>query len=358
MKKLLLTIPLILSAETIEVNNNNWNLLGTPYETPIQNLNLKSQEIIWTYDNNGTWGCYQQNTDLSGKCNVISKIDAGNGFWYRSIGTESLTIQASTASQKELQTGWNLVSFTDTKTPTYFNNSIYKSVWTYANNMWYLYTPNNDTIENIGTIQTISPYQGVWINYIDNTIQIGDNNTTLTNGNFETVTNTSTNSLTNIWNISFPIDVSKDYTDVEIAIKYEKIENDGDNDIGEIIIALDYITNGTATTAKNIDLRVIGDSGTQNNGYSYKEQPTLLSTITSLNDGILYINLGTFFTEYDKIVIDDIQSAVTQKAKYKLAVTSNTLTIPNSKTLTIMDMTNYGDDYIQKDGIEGYIQID
>jgi hypothetical protein len=77
-----------------------------------------------------------------------------------------------------------------------------------------------------------------------------------------------------------------------------------------------------------------------------------------LNNGVLYINLGAFFVEYDKLSSHDIKSYVTQQAKYKLAVTSNTLTIPNSKTLTIMDMTNYGDDYIQKDGIEGYIQID
>jgi hypothetical protein len=355
MKKLLIAVvPLLIQAETININQNNWNLISTPYDTIIQNLNLNANDFIWTYDNNGTWGCYQEEVNLQGQCNVISQINGGSGFWIKS-SKSSLNYSTSNTQSKSIENGWNLVGYGSNNTPSIqsFDSSSYKSIWTYSNDNWFLYTPQGDTLENINTLTSLSAYQGIWIHYFENPISIGTASTNLSNGVFDTITHSSSNSLENIWNISFPIDVTQNYSNVEIAIKYEKYEDDGSPDVGELIIMLPSITNGVLATPTWIQIMAIGDSSNYINSFSSNYKPEVLTKALSLSNGNLSVNLGTLFGEDS-----ETEDYVTQQTKYKLTITSNSLSIPNSKSITLTNLTDYNRNYIEKDGIEGYINID
>jgi hypothetical protein len=356
MKKLLVAVvPLLIQIEAVDINQDSWNLMGTPYDTIIQNLNLNANDFIWTYDNNGTWGCYQEEVNLQGQCNVISQISGGSGFWLKS-SKQSINYQTAAVQSKILKNGWNLVGFGD-NTPSSiqlsYNTSSYKSIWTYINGSWFLYTPQGDKLEGINQLENIQAYHGAWIHYLENPISIGTASTNLSNGVFDTITHSSSSNLENIWNISFPIDATKNYSNVEIAIKYEKYEDDGSPDVGELIIMLPSITNGVLATPTWIQIMAIGDSSNYINSFSSNYKPEVLTKALSLSNGNLSVNLGTLFGEDS-----ETEDYVTQQTKYKLTITSNSLSIPNSKSITLTNLTDYNRNYIEKDGIEGYINID
>jgi hypothetical protein len=162
--------------------------------------------------------------------------------------------------------------------------------------------------------------------------------------NQDTITkNINSNSIEDIWNISFPIDVSQNYEDVEIAIKIEK--DDGFSE--EVIIITPSITNGILSTPTWIELKAINDSSTYSNSFSSSYKPELLTKILGLSNGNLSINLGTLFSEDSTI-----KGYIEGLTDYKVTITSNGISIPNSQKVTLTNMTDFSRSYIEQDGIE------
>jgi cyclophilin family peptidyl-prolyl cis-trans isomerase len=193
----------------------NWNLIGNGYETNIQVSSLFGDASVFTSVwkwVSGKWAFYSPSMDAPTLTNyaaakgyeVLSQINAGEGFWVNAKQATTLSIAQSSPvtsssfnanGSRPLGTSWSLIATGDNPTPAAFNNALsltppldgaplpqnLTSLWAWDSNSstpsWYFWAPN---LENAGTLQsyatgkgyldfttnskTLAPGVGLWVN--------------------------------------------------------------------------------------------------------------------------------------------------------------------------------------------------
>ena len=351
----------ILIAANISIEKNIWQLVGTDSNVSISSLNLNTQDLIWTYTNND-WYCHKKDINTTSLCNQLSDLKGGDAFWVLSSYDYNLSISdASVNTEKNITSGWNMISpvIADINVSSYFNSDSITSVWTY-NNSWKVWTKDGThTNSNIATLETISINEGAWVNasadFSSSYITFGTKSTNLTNGYFDRVTKSSSDDIEDIWNISFQIDSSVNYSDFEIAVKFTKnssgaigeIVYDGLSITDKVVSSPSYIlVSGTKLGQNSIDLQI-----DQNNNVSLYNG--VLDNAIALSNNTLTLNLGTIMKTQNSVSESTFKAA----SDYNLTIVSDKLNIVNSKSTTLSNITTFNYTYTSKDGIEGILEI-
>lgn len=145
-----------------------WNLISfsrTPADTHIEKVLAGisgKYESVWT-SQDGMWQVHDpDNPGFS----TLQRMAPGVGYWIYLKEDAELAVQGSEAPKAvQLKAGWNLVGFNESR-PLSVNQALasikgrYLSVWTYSDNVWQVYYPDNP---GFSTLTELSPGQGYYI---------------------------------------------------------------------------------------------------------------------------------------------------------------------------------------------------
>lgn len=358
---LLILICTIIKAENININltANEWKLAGTPTDINISDLNLDSDDLVWHYKNE-EWYVNIFNY----RYNHIETLKAGDAFWIYSKTSKTITLPESLSSNlKTVDTGWTMFSPSfDINISDVFNNTVINSVWTYNDTNWSMWDPNNEYLNiSYEKADSILVGEGSWINasslytpiVTTSTVTVGSDDTILSRGTFNNVIKSTTDTAENIWNITFPINLT-DESNFKVGVKFVK-ESSGA--VGEIVFTGLNISNGVIDDPDYIIIKGIKSDGTEGQTYFYSEYnpDSILSSAVVLDRNMLTLKLGTIMQK------QTVTSDTTFKAisNYNLKINSDLLILKESKNISLGDLTNFsfGTDFDNKNGIEGIIEI-
>lgn len=159
--------------------------------------------------------------------------------------------------------------------------------------------------------------------------------------------------INDIWNLSFLINPSLSYKDVEIGVRIVKYEDDGSNDIGEFLYSGVNIENNTISNPTRIDVYGVGDSGSGRKWFDAQHNiGSILENAITLEDGIITLNLGYIIQNQD-LVDESSFRAVT---KYDIVIVSS-LPIFKYSTNTTIKLINNRHSFEDEQGMIGEIRI-
>ena len=189
-------------ANNINIKANQWNLVGTTSDINVSDFSLNSDDIIWHYSDNN-WSCYLE----GGNCgySTLSNLKSGDAFWIRSSNDINLSLDDGSV-EKNISNGWNMITAVtnDINMSSYATDNNISFAFTY-DKYWKAYSKSG-IMSNLGysSLDTIKKNQGAWVyKYNYQTIEVGDENTSLINGNFGTVYKSITDDEEDIWNVKF-----------------------------------------------------------------------------------------------------------------------------------------------------------
>lgn len=326
---------LIVFANTIEINKDSWNLVGTDREIQsVKSLPLNSGDMLWSYDEQNStspWKCYFKYETLQKPDFFLEdfSLKAGQGFWIYSNQESNISFDGvQSLEEKTITDKWTLFSpvLGDYNISTLFENKDITTIWGYEDN-WKLWYDSNKTLPFIDLL-TLEKGKGYWlynpllksISLSADKIKIG-NDYTILNGNlFNTVAKSTTDSLENIWNLEIKIDHLNHYEGFDIVVDIEKYEDDGTNDEGKITFKNLTLSSGSLSSLEFIGIEGKGDgNGNQLAStffYNSYNPNNILSTALSLNKDTLNINLSQIMENQDVVS----ESSFKSKAIYKLSV--------------------------------------
>lgn len=342
----------VVFSQNIEIEKNIWHLIGSKYDVNLSKLNLKNGDTIWTYENE-VWYCYKKNYVVK-KYKNIDFIKGGRGFWLYSNYDNSLNIDETKQKSLSLKPGWNLAAVGDDINVSSLKSENLPYIWSYKNKKWYFYSPKNISLNGIEKLTFLNRNDAVWIyansSWKNSYVDIGGFKSFLNKGNFLKVEKKHSDDIENIWNISFKIDTDN-LSDFNIGIKLIKEKTGA---FGEIVFDGLSINSGKISIPKYIVIS--GQKSNEDSGETYfyngYNPNGILSKSISLKDGLLTLKLGTIMKE--QTIVDD--AAFKAISNYHIKISSNKLSIKNSKNIILNNLTSY--DYsFDGDGLEGYIEI-
>ena len=145
-----------------------WNLLGNSFDIEL-NLEtlLQNDEIAWIFENDRYYG-FSKNSTYENKIKELGydtdnpNVKKGKGFWIYTLQDTNITLSPLALSQKNIDQGrWNLISFSSTFNPQYFDDNI-SIIWHYDNGWKYYSKEYNLSIDKI---QNIVPTKGYFTLY-------------------------------------------------------------------------------------------------------------------------------------------------------------------------------------------------
>ncbi|MEA2017995.1 MAG: hypothetical protein U9N59_06070 [Campylobacterota bacterium] len=327
LKKLLIIASsvLILNAEVfnIELKKDSWNLVGTPIDLNISSLDLATNDILWQYKEQKWF----TNLELD-NYSKVETLNANEAFWVYSTSDKNISVNNTQNNTilNSLLKGWNMYSpTTNIPLDTYFNSEDISIIWSYNDNNWSVWDPNNLYQDfNYTTAQDIKVGEGSWVFGKTNFIP--------------KITKLSTDDVESIWNLSFEIDTNVDYNNLDIGVKFVKHENnefgDYDPDIGKFIydgisIVNEVISNPTAVLIEGTgdsDCKDESDDGIDNCSFTQISQydigydpNNILNNSIELNDNILTLKLGYIMMSQTTVS----ESSFKVATKYDIIITSN-----------------------------------
>ncbi len=253
---------------------------------------------------------------------------------------------------------WNLIGAqNDINMTQYASDNNISFAFTYEDGVWKAHSKDDLLSQyGYGAINTISQGKGAWVyQYSGVDINIGNDQTLLSEGNFDTVTKLSSDDIEDIWNITFPIDISTDYTDFHIGVKFYKREDDGSDDIGEFVYKNISLQSGSINTPEMLAINGIGDSGSGSTYFNAGYDPSnIRANSILLNNNQLTLKLGLVMKS--QTMVKEATFKVAED--YDIVIVSNVPIIGSSKdiNITIIDQSKY--DFSTSTGIEGRITIE
>ena len=337
---ILLLFVLGLNAQDVGVVKDKWGLAGSLYDVNVGDLNLKDGDILWKYD--GSWKYYKKGLSSS---NLLS-IKSGEGFWIKSLVDYTLTIPKGTKSETSLKSGWNLIS-PDASDINLADSDRYKSViyaWSYEGGNWKYWIRDGEK-----QFDTIHVGSGAWV-YNGYAMAVGDTKTALKGGTFEKVYKSSSDSVEDIWNISFRVKV-KDISNFSIGIKFLKKSSGA---IGEFVYTGLKISDGKISSPSFVYMKGTkgnGDSSSTHYDDSYDPQKIRVNSV-ELNGDILTLRIGTIMKK------QTIASESTFKARsdYNITIVPENLEIVGGSQKELKDLVDFNHIFSGV-GISGDIEI-
>ncbi|MEA2019019.1 MAG: hypothetical protein U9N59_11280, partial [Campylobacterota bacterium] len=186
------------------------------------------------------------------------------------------------------------------------------------------------------------------------TVSIGSDTVPISDGLFQTVTKSTSDTIENIWNISLEIDTSVDYSDFHIGIKFFKREDDGSDDIGEFVYRNIGINSGNLIVPDMLVINGIGDSGSGGTYFDSGYDPNgMLTRSIVLDNNILTLKLGLVMKNQTMVKEDTFKVI----EDYDIFITSNVPIIVDSKPMNIEIINESKYNFSNSNGIEGRIEI-
>jgi hypothetical protein len=171
--------------EETSINNvtikQGWSLKALPVKIDggvnISKFNNDNLSTIWKWEDNGwlIWSPSNSITQIinSYGLNMISSIQAGEGFWVNAVKGVSVDINGNEEYGLEvlnIDSGWNLVGVGKNISVADLSNlGVVKTVWKWSGNNWQIWSPDNEiknliTKYGLQTISTIEQGEGFWVN--------------------------------------------------------------------------------------------------------------------------------------------------------------------------------------------------
>lgn len=336
----------VLSAQSIQLKNNEWHLIGTRNDINTSSLNLKLGDLLWKYDNS-QWQYLRKGYSYNLALSEMTSIKAGEGFWIKPSSDYNLSIPDSSFQNKTLQTGWNLLSpaVQDINLTQIYTTSQTPYAWSYENATWHLWQ-----FDGTKAFETVKLNQGYWLYYAAQSISIGTKQTPLSKGTFTTVTHNSTANVEDIWNISFKVTL-QNITSFNIGIKFLKKSTGA---YGEFIYAGLSLQNGVLTKPTYLFIKgQKGDGTTATTQFDNIYDPSNLRINSiSLTGDILTLKLGTIMQN------QTLAPASTFKAisDYNITIVPQTLAIVEGSSKTLTNLAGFSNTF-EGIGISGDISI-
>lgn len=271
-KKLLMTM--ILSSlvyggnVNIQIKKDSWNLIGISEDFNLSTLNLNIEDIVWQYKES-KWYCNQENDTYS----TITSLKANDAIWVYSNSDQNVTLNNNINNFTTLKSGWSMYSFDYDKNLDDINQSLVPLAWQYSDNNWSVWDPKNLISAEYTQKNTLNKGEGVWVYGMDTGLL---------------------DSVENIWNLSLPIDTAKDYSNLNIALQFEKPEADGTPDTGTFTFENLSIINSALTLPSKLYTSAKTDSGSISNVYDSSYNPNnVMANTVSFDGNNLLLKLGT-----------------------------------------------------------------
>jgi len=149
----------------------NWNLISIPVTptnasvTAVLDTINGSYEIIWKYNNNGTWEKWYAPGQPGNTLDTLSEKD---GYWAKMTANDTLYVNGTTPgiTDIEMPTGWNLIGYPSatadkaTETALASINGSYEVIWKYYNDgTWQWYAPGQPG----NTLENLTSKYGYWV---------------------------------------------------------------------------------------------------------------------------------------------------------------------------------------------------
>lgn len=326
----ILFLALSLNALTIK---EGWNLIGVNNDTSSTSLILNENELIYSYDGN-SWDYYTSNKS--------GTLEAGRGFWIKSSTTRNIDLTASNSNDISISNKWELIS--PVSTMDLSTNDKISYAWKYTGGQdsvgeWKLYHPTLSQ-NTFGTFTTAEIGEGVWIK--SNNASIGNTSVYIKNGDFGTVSKTSSLAQTkeafledikNTYDISFDIDKQKSNLDLfMIGIKLTKLSTNSEY---FYFVKVDT-SNSKTLSSPQVDLQKSTGEGL---GGALIPAPML-----ELTNNTLVLNfhkISKFLIDYNWYSLEDLKDRLSVKTDYKIELFTRNLEILNSsKTSSSLTLVN------------------
>jgi len=355
---LVLSYSIVLAVSfNIELKKGSWNLVGTPVDLNISTLNLDDLDVVWNYKD-GYW-YLNKDSRLYPK---LETLKANSGFWIFPQRDHNISLVNTNTNDIVISRGWTMYSpVNDMVIDRDLNSSNIGIVWKYINGHWSAWDPNNLYLNaNIPKAENLKVGQGAWVYAINDYmlnkqyVKVGNDNGVLFGGNFENISKNASDDIEDIWNISFKIDTSVDYSDFNIGVKFVK-ESSGA--MGEIVFTGLNISNGVINNPSYIIIKGVKSDSTSGQTYFYDSYnpDDILSNSVALNNSILTLKLGTIMQK------QTVTSEATFKAisNYNVKINSDKLLIDESKNISLGNLTDFdfSTNFENKNGLEGMIEI-
>jgi len=329
------------SSFDIELKKDSWNLVGTSEDLNISKLSLGADELLWSYKN-GKW--YTNKTTQ--QYTKIDTIEANDAFWVYATQERNITIEDTTNQLTILNTGWSMFSPSNSYTLSNdINSTIIPTIWGYNDNNWTIWDPSNlvDINNTYQEKNSILQGKGVWAYSYEQSIP--------------KIIKLSSDSIENIWNLSFEIDTSVDYTDLDIGVKFLKNESDGTPDIGKFIYDDISLKNGILSSPDALYIEGNGDSASGVDLYNTSYDPDNLRVNSiELVGNTLNLKLGYLMKNQTKVT----ESTFTVATNYDIVITSNQPIIKNADKIVTgfsIETLNKTVGFSKTKGIEVELQI-
>lgn len=350
MSKLFIFLFFIISslcaAQSVALKSNEWQLIGTRNDINTSSLNLQYGDLLWKYDS-AQWQYLRKGYHYDLSLNEMTSIKAGEGFWIKPSSDYNLSMPDGILKNKTLQSGWNLLSpaIQDINLTQTYTTSQTPYAWGYENGTWKLWQLNGTK-----AIETIKLNQGYWLYYAAQMINIGTQQTPLSNGTFSTVTHSSSSNVEDIWNISFKI-TPQNITSFNIGIKFLKKSTGA---YGEFIYYGLSLQNGVLTKPSTLYIKgQKGDGTTATTQFDNTYDPNSLRVNSiSLSGDILTLKLGTIMQN------QTLAPASTFKgiSDYNITIVPQTLAIVDGSAKTLTNLAGFTNTF-SGIGISGDISI-
>ncbi len=335
----------VFGAQDLNISKNSWLLSSSVYDAKLTNLNLHAGDILWKYD--GEWKYYKKSTDGSSYGNMTA-LKSGEGFWIKSQESYTLHIPQSDKSIAPFRFGWNLVG-PGNSDANLTKDETYKDVayaWIYESGIWKYWIKNGAK-----QFDTVKAGSGVWIyNVSGDTLKIGDLSTPLKDGIFDKVYKSSNDSVENIWNISFKIEV-KDLSNFNIGIKFLKKSSGA---TGEIVYSGLKLSNGKISPPNALYIKGTkgnGDSGSVYYDDSYDPSGIRANSI-KLDGDILTLKLGTIMSK-QTITSEETFKAVSD---YNITIVPEGIEVVGGETKKLTNLVDLAHVF-EGIGVSGDIEI-
>lgn len=340
---------------TVSVKSGAWYLVGSAGDVDISSLNISSDDVLWSYKN-GTW---VTNQSYEGIANLTS-LQAGDAFWMLSKTDKTLTLPVTTSSEYTFHNGWYMYSPNqDLTVDKSLNDSNISIVWRYKNGTWFAWDRDGKYAKyNIPKVETLRVGEGAWVlangdfttSLLQHPVIVGSKRTTLKDGSFTKVLKSSTQSVEDIWNISFEID-TKNVSNFKIGIKFIKKSSGA---FGEMVYSGLSINNGKLSGPTAIDISGTKSDGTSGGTYfddSYDPHGLRAKSI-SLVGNRLTLKLGTIMANQTLISPNTFKSV----SDYNITIVPTEINIVGGVTKTLSNLAYLGEVY-SGEGIVGDIEI-
>ena len=320
-------------SQTIETKSNKWNLVGTSSDiSNLENISFNNGDAIWQY-NNGTWSCYRHGANYitTGVCTQTTSLNAGEGFWIYSFHDNNITINTMPNSyEKNIQDTWTLftpVTKDYNISETFTADLPVDVIWGYDNN-WTFWDENNTTT-SYTKLNTLEINKGYWLYnptntqlfLSDNSIDIGDDKAILNDGNFSTVTKSTSDDVQNIWDVNLSITPSTEEL-FKIGVRITK----ANGAFGDIVFHnVKILSNGTLVNPDKIS--VYGKNSAGNTGGLILND-TMRNNSLVYSNGKLLIKLGYIMKNQTNVS----ESSFTAVSTYDLSIRVDNAIIFNHDT--------------------------